>query len=196
MERLLGLTDGVFAIAMTVLALELVGTVEGDRPLRELWPSLWPRLVSYVMSFLILGLFWIAHHAALSAIRATDRGHVALNLLFLMLVAAIPFPAALVGTHPDDPWAFAIYGATLAATAVSLEVSWWYASRSARDERSAVTVLPNGRSLGHALSRRLAIALASYAAAVLLAFVQPWLGFLAFFVSHLTLTIIPLARPV
>ena len=102
-EWLTSLTDGVFAIAMTLLALELVATVEADRSLRELWPALWPRLVSCVMSFLILGLFWIAHRAALSPIRTTDRGHVALNLLFLMLVAAIPFPAALVGTHPDDP---------------------------------------------------------------------------------------------
>ena len=193
-ERLTALTDGIFAIAMTVLALELVATIEADRSLTELWPDLWPRLVAYMMSFLILGLFWIAHHAALSAIRATDRGHVALNLLFLLLIAAIPFPAALVGTHPDDPWAFAVYGGVLAATAICLEVSWWYALRHTDHKGSTVAISGDGRALGRALTHRLAIALASYAGAVLLAFVEPWLGFLAFFASHVGLTLLPLQQ--
>ena len=191
-ERLTALTDGVFAIAMTVLALELVATIDADRTLGELWPDLWPRLVAYVMSFLILGLFWIAHHAALSAIRVTDRRHITLNFLFLMVIAAIPFPAALVGTHPNDPWAFAVYGGMLALAAVCLELSWWYAMRRADNEASAVAVTGGGRALGHSLTRRLTIALASYAAAVALAFVEPWLGFLAFFTSHVGLTLLPL----
>ena len=193
-ERLTALTDGVFAIAMTVLALELADTIEADRSLLELWPELWPRLVSYVMSFMILGLFWVAHHAALAPVRSTDRNHVALNLLFLLLIAAIPFPAALVGTHPDDPWAFAVYGGTLALTAVSLEVSWWYAARRAGDDGSPIAMKANASSLGRALTRRLAIALVSYTAAVALAFIEPWLGLAAFFASHVTLVILPLGR--
>ena len=193
-ERLTALTDGVFAIAMTVLALELVGTVEADRSLGELWPDLWPRLVAYVMSFLILGLFWVGHHAALSAVRATDRGHVTLNLLFLMLIAAIPFPAALVGTHPNDPWAFAVYGGALTLTAICLELSWWYASRRADDEGSVIAMAGGGRELGRSLTHRIGIALTSYAAAVALAFVEPWFGFAAFFASHVTLTLVPLNR--
>lgn len=194
-ERLTALTDGVFAIAMTILALELVAVVEVDRPLRALLVDLWPRLVSYVMSFLILGLFWIGHHAALSAIRATDRLHVVLNLLFLMLISAIPFPAALIGTHPDDPWAFAVYGGMLGATAICLEASWWYAGRHGADQGSGVTVAAEGYRHGRALTRRLALALFSYAGAITLAFVQPWLGFVAFFASHVILTVLPLRAP-
>ena len=191
-ERLTALTDGVFAIAMTILALELVAVVETDRPLRDLSADLWPRLVSYVMSFLILGLFWIGHHAALSAIRTTDRLHVVLNLLFLMLISAIPFPAALIGTHPEDPWAFAVYGGMLGATAVCLEASWWYARRHGADGGSVVAVAPEGYRHGRALTRRLALALTSYAGAIALAFLEPWLGFAAFFASHVILTILPL----
>ena len=191
-ERLATLSDGVFAIAMTVLALELTSGVSADVPLTAMVSETLPRVAAYVMSFLILGLLWIANHSTLTQVRRTTRRHIALVLVFLMLVAAIPFPAALVGTHPNDPWAFAVYGAMLTLTVVCLEFSWWYARAKSDDSESSLTLTDRSALLGTALSRRIALAIGSYTLAVALAFVHPWLGFVGFLASHTVLTIVPL----
>ena len=180
-RRLEALSDGVFAIAMTVMALELTATVRAEADLPDMWEELWPRLVAYVMSFLILSLFWMAQKLALDASTETPRWHQVTHLLFLMVVAAIPFPAALVGTHPDAFWAFAVYGGTLTFAAALLELS----IRQVRHHNGAD---PRGR----AVEKRLLIAVASYAGCLLVALVQPVLGLVAFAGSHAAMMLVPL----
>ena len=188
-DRMKTLTDGVFAIAMTVMALQLAEAVVPNAGLAELWAELWPRLIAYVLSFLILGLFWAGHHFTLERLAATDRVHLWLNLVFLMFIAAIPFPAALVGSYIDEWFAIAAYGANLTLAAVALEISWWYAYHQIGllDARTAPQ--------RHAIERRLGIAIATYLLAIVVALWQPILGLAAFFASHLALAVMPLTRP-
>lgn len=186
-DRIAALGDGVFAIAITVLALELTQLVTEDRTLSALWTELRPRLLAYVLSSMILALFWVAHQIALSSAERTDRRHALLNVAFLVVVAAIPVPAALIGTHPDVPGAFAVYGAVLTLSAVLLSLASWYAPRPAGQS-------PRDDAASRALRRRLRWAIAGYALSVSLAFLAPPLGLAAFFLSHATLAVLPVRR--
>ena len=122
--RLQAFSDGVFAIAITVLVLGLgvpeipdpLVPIELPKKLLELWPG---KLLSYALSFVVTGMFWVAHHMAFHHIRRSTRALLWLNILFLMLVSFIPFPAALLGRYFDQRLALLIYTASLAATGLS-----------------------------------------------------------------------------
>src|SRR5258707_13334411 len=97
---------------MTVLVLDLAlphgaGTL-GDR----LW-LLWPKLASYVLSFVMLGVLWIGHHYQLNHMRRTNRILIWLNLWFLLAITFLPFGAAVLGSNYEDPWALAPYAAAV-----------------------------------------------------------------------------------
>ena len=109
-ERLNAFSDGVFAIASTLLVLELHApeglTAEALRAgLREDVPS----LLTYLLSFTVVGIFWVRHHQILSLARSVTPGLLALNLIFLVLIALIPFPTSLLGNYSADPLAPAFY---------------------------------------------------------------------------------------
>ncbi len=135
--RLEAFSDGVFSIAITILVISLsvpeipdpLVPTEVPRKLMELWPG---KLVSYVLSFVIVGMFWVAHHAAFRHIRRSDRGLLWLNIGFLLWVSFVPFPTALLGRYFDQPLAVAIYAASLGVTGLSLEALWRYATRGHR----------------------------------------------------------------
>lgn len=191
-RRLEALSDGVFAIAMTVIALELTALVGEVQDMRTMLREALAPLSAYVLSFLILSLFWLAHHLSLAYTERTDRLHVALMLLFLMLMAIIPFPAALIGTHPQAPEAFVIYAAVLTAAALILDVAWVYADRSASNSASTSG---NADWAGRALRLRLRVAIAGYVACVCIAYLFPGWGIPAFFVAHVVLLFRPAHAP-
>lgn len=116
-HRLEALVDGVFAIAMTILVLEIkVPNLADHRSAAELLDKLhhaWPTLVAYFFSFFLLGLFWYWHHRIISKILRVDLPVLALTLLFLALVAFFPFAAALMGQFPANPVALMVYLPTL-----------------------------------------------------------------------------------
>ncbi len=135
--RLVAFSDGVFSIAITILVIGLnvpdipepLVATELPRKLLELWPG---KLVSYVLSFVIVGMFWVAHHAAFRHIRRSDRGLLWLNIVFLLWVSFVPFPTALLGRYFDQPLAVGIYAASLGVTGLALEGLWRYATRGHR----------------------------------------------------------------
>ena len=124
-------SDGVFAIAATLLVLELrVPHVEPgglSSALLERWPS----YATYVVSFLTIGIIWVNHHAVMERIRVVNRPLLFMNLLFLMAVAVIPFPTALLADYlregHDERLAAAVYGGTMALMGVTFGVTWAYA---------------------------------------------------------------------
>ena len=124
-------SDGVFAIAATLLVLDLkVPQVEpGGLPNALL--ERWPAYATYVVSFLTIGIIWVNHHAVMDRIRTVNRPLLFMNLVFLMAVATIPFPTALLGDYlqagHDERLAAAVYGATMAIIAVSFGAIWAYA---------------------------------------------------------------------
>jgi len=113
-ERLRTLADGVFAIVMTLLVLELsVPVVKGLSSNSELLHKLaemWPEFLIYGLSFLILGVFWVIHHSVYGDVQRYDTTLVWLNIVFLMFVSLIPFSTALVGKNGFITVTAVIYG--------------------------------------------------------------------------------------
>ncbi len=130
LERLVLLSDGVFAIAITLLAIELHLPETAEHKERgELLRAIggtWPQILAFVQSFTILALYWAAHHRLFLRIVRADGGLVMLNLAFLLTVAFQPFPTAIVGEHFADPAAALLYFATLIATNTVLWGIWHY----------------------------------------------------------------------
>jgi uncharacterized membrane protein len=120
--RILALSDGVFAIATTLLILEIaVPATTSDAGLPKALLGLWPRYLAYVISFVVIARFWVAHRQAFRLIARDDAVLVYLNLLLLMFVAFLPFPTAVVGEHGGSPGvltaAFALVALIAGATA-------------------------------------------------------------------------------
>ncbi|MBA2712872.1 MAG: DUF1211 domain-containing protein, partial [Rubrobacteraceae bacterium] len=110
-------SDGVFAIAATLLVLELkIPHAESGGLLGALLEQ-WPSYATYVVSFLTIGIIWVNHHAILDRTRRVNRALLFINLIFLMVVAAIPFPTAVFADYlkegHDERLAAAIYGGTM-----------------------------------------------------------------------------------
>jgi uncharacterized membrane protein len=134
-NRLEAFSDGVFAIAITLLVLELHSPEleEGQR----LWPALvdeWPQFAAYLTSFAILGIMWVNHHSMFRQIRRADRGLMFLNLLLLLWVTLLPFPTSLFAEHLEDHSinanvAAAVYSTNLTLAAIAFSAIWWHVLR-------------------------------------------------------------------
>ena len=131
-RRLEAFSDGVFAIVITLLVLEIrvpqIPHPHADVELFHLLLRMWPKFLSFAVSFVIVGIFWVGHHNIFHVIRHTDRALLWLNLFFLLCVAFIPFPTALMGEYVGVPAAVVPYGLTLMATGLTLYLLWWYAT--------------------------------------------------------------------
>src|SRR2546426_11873387 len=109
--RLETLADGVFAIVMTLLTIELF--IGGDVQGPELWTTLakiLPRIVVYIASFIVLGIGWLAHHYIFGVIERSNWGLLWINILYLMCVALVPFVVDILGRHPLESAALFAYG--------------------------------------------------------------------------------------
>jgi uncharacterized membrane protein len=129
--RLEAFSDGVFAIAITLLVLELsVSEDAGDHLLRSILDE-WPSLLAYLTSFMTIGVIWLEHSAITGALRAADATLYRLNLLVLLLASFLPFPTKLVSDFVDEEdaerVAVVFYGLALLALAVSLTLLIRYA---------------------------------------------------------------------
>ena len=118
LTRIEAFSDGVFAIVVTLLVLELkVPALKDHGSVSELAHALYelvPKFVSWLISFIIVCKFWLNHHHVLGLARHADYGMVWLNSIFLMGQAFIPFPTAMVGEYPANPLAVSAFGAMFA----------------------------------------------------------------------------------
>ncbi|HEU5005795.1 MAG TPA: TMEM175 family protein [Jatrophihabitantaceae bacterium] len=140
--RVEAFSDGVFAIAITLLVLELHGPVQDVSKHRSvsLWSGLvkeWPQFAAYLTSFAIIGIMWVNHHSMFSTIVRSDRPLLFLNLLLLLWTSLLPFPTSLVADHlrgggQDAAVAEAIYGANLTLSAIAFSLIWMHAVRGGR----------------------------------------------------------------
>jgi uncharacterized membrane protein len=132
--RLEAFADGVFAIAATLLIIDV--TVPERAPsVGHAVLHAWPEYAAYAVSFLTIGIMWLNHHQCLRQIGAVDRTFMVLNLFLLMCIAFVPFPTKLVALHLRDPGeraAALTYGVTLTLTAVCFAAFWFYAARGGR----------------------------------------------------------------
>ncbi|SRR6266480_5083115 len=132
-NRLEAFADGVFAIAATLLTLNL--TVTEGHPLGGELLRIWPSYVAYAITFTTIGIIWVNHHLVMHQIARVDRLFQVLNVLFLMVIAFIPFPTRLLAlyiTTGDAQAAALAYGITLTLTALLFNALWWYAAAGGR----------------------------------------------------------------
>jgi uncharacterized membrane protein len=136
LHRLLILSDGVFAISLTLLAVQLA-LPEGSQDLRggALLPALlatWPKVLAYLNSFAVIAIFWQAHHRLFLQVRRFDG--ILLWLVFLQLgcIGFIPFPTAVIGEHGTNPVAQQFYFGTLLVSSLAWVLLRWYATAGHR----------------------------------------------------------------
>lgn len=114
---MLAFSDGLFAIAMTLLVVGIAVPELSKPSERELWDALWDMesaYVSFFISFLVIGRYWIAHHQFFRLLRELDYGLIWLNLIYLAFVAFLPFPTALLGSYFENPVSVAVYAVAVA----------------------------------------------------------------------------------
>ena len=132
-ERIVFFSDAVFAIVITLLVLPLTAefeTPEPDEHLTHVLGELWPHVLSFLISFLVIGQFWMAHHRMYRMIDKFDGGLLWLNLLCLLTVTFMPFPTAVLGAVQDEHHLEVVfYAAALAVTSLSIVAMWLYARR-------------------------------------------------------------------
>jgi uncharacterized membrane protein len=120
-SRVLAFSDGLFAIAMTLLvvgitvpAVDEIGNVDSVSDLADALNDQGEQIITFFISFAVIGRYWVAHHQMFSLLRGFDRGMVTLNLVYLAFIAFVPFPTALLGAYFDNPLSVAVYAVTVA----------------------------------------------------------------------------------
>ena len=135
LERIIFFSDAVFAIAITLLALEIrlpaLPEAAGNAALLAALGSLGTRYLSYLISFLAIGLMWLAHHRTFRAVRRYDERLMLLNLLFLLCIGFLPFPTAVIGEFGNTVGTI-FYAAAMAVAGLVFSLMWWYANADGR----------------------------------------------------------------
>ncbi len=137
-NRVEALADGIFAVVMTILVLNISvpqisfhyapNSVEAGTELVTKLFELWPKILSFSISFIILAVYWIAHHRQFHYIKHVDRTLTWINILFLMATCLIPFSTSLLGEYRQQQISIFVYGGNSIIIALLLCINWWYAT--------------------------------------------------------------------
>ena len=187
--RLETLEDGVFAIAMTLLVLNLKVPAKLDNSLLKAILQIWPDLITFFGSFILLGVFWFGHRAALHFVKHADHIFHWLELILLMFVSIVPFSASLISKYYNEQAAIIIYGTNLIAIGITLTIQWYYASYNYRliDSQVPKTVINFAKI-------RSIFAPVAYSIAVLLSFIDLKISLILFTIIPV-LYILPIFLP-
>jgi uncharacterized membrane protein len=169
--RLEAFSDGVFAIAITLLVLEFsVDTATQD--LGEELLHIWPSYLAYATSFLTIGVIWVNHHSLFNYVARVDRALLFLNTLLLMVVAFTPFPTRLIAEFlreaDDEKTAALAYGITFVIMAVIFQLLWRWIATGRRLVRPEVP-----QEALDDITRSFTPGIAIYAGATLVALASP-----------------------
>ncbi len=163
--RLEAFSDGVFAIIITIMVLEL-RVPTGDQ-LKDLGPVV-PVLLSYILSFVYIGIYWNNHHHMIYAVDKINGAVLWANLYLLFWLSLIPFVTAWMGSHHFTRWPVVMYGVVLFMNGVAYaNLCWLLIREEGPDSKLAI-------ALGRDWKGRLSIGI--YAVAIAMAFYKPWLG--------------------
>jgi len=180
-QRLEALSDGVIAIAATLLVLEL-GTLHprGGESVFDAVSDKWPSFVAYFVSFTVIGLMWVAHHSMFERISSVDRPLLFLNLGLLLFIGFIPWPTSVLADFIDEggtdaAQATALYSATMTVIGLLFMGMWWHLARHPEHTIDSVTERQLRRSLKYSLVSPIV-----YGLTIPLAFVSPYLCLLVY----------------
>lgn len=191
--RLEAFSDGVIAIAITLLVLE-ISVPTGTGSLLERLAGQWIVYVAYLVSFIVVGATWLSHHQVISDIRKGDHGLYLLNLALLLVISFIPFPTKVVGEeflspHVDDQRTAAIlYGLTFLVLGLAFNALWWWAVHRQLLHFNVTPAEIYRRTLVFRLGP------VAYAVTIALAFINPTLSIIATGLVALSF-LIPLPAP-
>lgn len=132
-ERTVFFSDAVFAIAMTLLVLDLRVELPANPSVAEINEAMveqLPAFASFLLSFILVGVNWVNHHRRFSGIKSYDGRLQQLNLLFLFFIAFMPVPTSLLFANAGSPWPIVLYAFVVAAISLTLNLLWWYAHRA------------------------------------------------------------------
>lgn len=181
-NRIEALSDGIFAIAMTILVLSFETILERPEDISENFLSdkifgLWPDLLHYVVSFLILGAFWLQHHRQFHHIKRVDAKLIFINIIWLMMIAVIPFSTVLVGDYGHLYFAAFLFELNLFAAGLLSFAQWAYvsANRGFLEENTGEDVIAF-------FKRRSLIIPAVSVLAMLVSLLDPRIGTLCYFI--------------
>jgi uncharacterized membrane protein len=170
-SRLEAFSDGVFAIAITLLVIVFLEKDLGEHDIGHALLGLWPYYLAYVLSFVTIGIIWVNHHTLFGYVTYADRTLLFLNILLLIPVVFVPFPTELlakfVRTDEGLPAAL-VYGCTMTFMAVVFNLIWHYVARHRRLLRDDV----DPREIS-GISRSYALGPAMYGSATIVAFASP-----------------------
>jgi uncharacterized membrane protein len=134
LSRIETFADSVIAIAITLLVLTLADPPQdtGQTDVSRQVLGQWPHFIAYGLSFAVIGRFWIVHHHLFRYVQRYDGGFLAMNLVFLLTVAFLPYPTDLLGEHGENPFAVIVYAVSVAVASLASNALWVYATRSRR----------------------------------------------------------------
>ena len=182
--RILALSDGVFAIALTLLILDIVLPARTtDDNLGQALLHIWPRYLAYALSFLVIARYWVIHHQTFKLIVRDNATLVWLNFLLLFFIAFLPFPTAVIGAHEGSAAAAVLYAIAVCLTGASSAAYLWYATGRANLIRPDV-----GRGQIRAMRAR------SMSGPVFFALTVPVAAFVSYLAEALWIFAFPLAR--
>lgn len=178
-SRLEAFSDGVFAVAITLLVFNLQVPKPGRLDLGHALLNQWPSFATYIVTFLTIGIIWVNHHGIFTQIYRTDRPLLFVNLLLLMSVCFLPFPTSLLGQYiqsgDDARVAAVIYAVTMTTLGVCFNAIWVYAiSRGlVGSEKTAPEQL-------QATVPRFGLGMVVYAASIIVAYISPIVSLVIF----------------
>jgi len=136
LPRLISFSDGVFAIAVTLLVFNLkvpqIPAADAHLLLRRFIKEMLPHFATYILTFLLVALYWLFHHRMLNLVTRVDGPFIWMNIFYLLTISFIPFPSALFGAYPNEVFCFVLYlGSMMLVGSLSL-LMVWYATRNNR----------------------------------------------------------------
>ena len=175
-KRIEAISDGVFAVAMTLLVLDIkvpiLTTIQTEAALAQSFCALTPKLLVYFLSFMTVGIFWTGQSTQFKYIEKSDRNLNWITLLFLLFISILPFTTAFLSEHIHFKFAVAVYWCNILFLGIALYINWKYAFKNnflsiSAEEKTAINA---------AISKRIIIAQTLYAGGALLCFINTYLS--------------------
>ena len=182
LARTIALSDGIFAFALTLLVLSIsVPEISHNSSSSELWSALKERdseLISYLISFAVIGSFWVRHHRFCGTLKAVDGPFLVINLAYLATIAFIPYPTQLLGDFQNSA-AFAFYG-----TAIAISVIVAFALSEHANRAGLLNAEPSAAELKDSRVDGISV-ISGFAVSIPLVLLTEdlWLGYLCWFIG-------------
>lgn len=174
----------VLILSLSVPIITQSSSLSENAQLAKFVQNLFPDILSYVISFVILGAFWMRHHMMFNFVTKVDRNLLWLNIFFLLTIGFIPFSTALIGRYPLLQVPLTVYGANLAATSATSQLLWIYAGRKKLLDGDPIT-----EKVMSAINTRMSFGPAGYLIAIAISYVNPVLTFAIYVVTLVFLVI-------